>query len=99
MIQLSVWTYLPNKSGCYNCGIKGGSLIVVINLTNSLGCLLGLFRINAKTIIMMGSSRTNSTSTQNPAKKKEGSNHLVECTWPGFDGRAASSGPTSGNQR
>ena len=33
----------------------------------------------------MGPSRTNSTST-NPAKKDEGSNHLVECTGPGIDG-------------
>ena len=35
----------------------------------------------------MGASRTNSTST-NPAKKEEGSNHLVECTGPGMDGRS-----------
>ena len=33
----------------------------------------------------MGPSRTNSTSTQNPAKKEEGSIHLVECTGPGVD--------------
>ena len=33
----------------------------------------------------MGPSRTNSTSAQNPTKKEEGSNHLVECTGPGVD--------------
>ena len=60
-------------------------LIVVINLLNSLGCLISLFRIIVKTTVKMGPSRTNSTST-NPAKKDEGSNHLVECTGPGSDG-------------
>ena len=61
------------------------SLIVVINLLNSLGCLISLFRLIVKTTVKMGPSRTNSTST-NPAKKDEGSNHLVECTGPGIDG-------------
>ena len=34
----------------------------------------------------MGPSRTNSTSAQNPMKKEEGGNHLVECTGTGGEG-------------
>ena len=63
--------------------IFGTCLIVVINLTNSQGCLLYLFRLIVKTTIKMCPSRANSTSAQNPTKKEEGSNHLVECSGPG----------------
>ena len=57
-----------------------------MNLLNSLGCLISLFRLIVKTTFKMGPSRTNSTSAQNPTKKEEGSNHLFECTGPGVDG-------------
>ena len=68
------------------CARLRACLIVVITLLISVGCLLSLFRLIAKTTITMGPSRTNSTSTQNPANKDEDSNLLVECSRPGADG-------------
>ena len=60
-------------------------VIVVINLLNIFGCLISPSRLIVETTIN-GPSRTNSTSAQNPTKKEESSNHLIECTGPGVDG-------------
>ena len=85
-ISQSVVIYLPWLSRrIVSVYLLFSSLIVVINLLNSLGCWISFFRLIVKTTVKMGPSRTNSTST-NPAKKDEGSNHLVECTGPGSDG-------------
>ena len=47
---------------------------------------MSLFRLILETTVKMGPTRTNSTSAQNPTKKEEGSNQLVECTGPRVDG-------------
>ena len=58
----------------------------MINLVNSIGCLISLIRLIIKTTIKIGPSRTNSTSAQNPTKNDECGNHLFQCTGPGVDG-------------
>ena len=48
----------------------------MINLLNSSGCLINLFELNEI-----------KTSKRDGSYLEESINHLVECTWPGIDGK------------
>ena len=65
--------------------ITSHSLIVVINLLNSLGCSISLLRFTIRPL--MAPTHSNSTSASNPAKEDDCRIHLPVCTGPGLEGK------------